>query len=222
MTYRQTNDGSTTGNRQASALKARMPRQVWQKMMGYVKGCQYEINGFGYVRRIDESTIAIEDVYILDQTVSGGSAVTEPDALASHITGMLERGDDPARIRFQWHSHVNMQAYFSATDTDTIDGYSNCDWMISLVANKREEYEVRLDIYQPFRVSAPIGLEVFIEEDLQIARECLEEIEAKVKTYAPRYWMSPTGGTGHLSGNGKAAGRRATAQKAKGILGTGR
>jgi proteasome lid subunit RPN8/RPN11 len=177
---------------QESPLKVLMPEAVWQKMMGYVNACDYEINGFGYVERLDESTAQVEDVFILKQAVNAGSAVTEPDEIASHISQMIAQGKDTSALRFQWHSHVHMQAYFSGTDTGTIDAYTNCDWMISLVANKREEFAIRLDVYQPFRFTIPAKLKVFSPTNDEIARACAQEVKEKVsvRTYGrpPAFW----------------------------------
>jgi hypothetical protein len=172
---------------QETPLQVLMPETVWQKMMAYVDACEYEINGFGYIRRVDQSTVQVEDVLILRQTVSSGSAVTEPNVLAEHITQMIGRGQDTSALRFQWHSHVRMQAYFSGTDTGTIDAYANCDWMISLVINKHEEFAIRLDVYEPFRLTVPATLKVFTEKNDEIAAACAKEVKEKVKvrTYAP-------------------------------------
>jgi hypothetical protein len=174
---------------QEGSLKVLMPEIVWQKMMGYVNACDYEINGFGYVTHLDDHTVRIEDVFILRQTVSVGSAVTEPDEVANHITQMIEQGKDTSSLRFQWHSHVHMQSYFSGTDTSTINEYANCDWMISLVVNKREEFAVRLDIYQPFRLTTPTQLKVFVAQDDAMAKACAQEVEEKVSA---RVYVSPT------------------------------
>jgi hypothetical protein len=159
--------------------------------MAYARVCDYEINGFGYVKQLDESTVLVEDVFILKQTVSPGSAVTEPDEVASHITQMIQEGKDTSSLRLQWHSHVHMQTYFSGTDTGTIDAYTNCDWMISLVVNKREEYAVRLDMYQPFRLTIPTTLKVLANEDNTLIEACKQEVKEKVKlkTYpTPNFW----------------------------------
>jgi hypothetical protein len=100
---------------------------------------------------------------------------------------MIEQGQDTSTLRFQWHSHVHMQAYFSGTDTGTIDTYANCDWMISLVANKREEFAIRLDMYQPFRLTVPTSLKVFSAMDDAIAQSCAREVQDKVsaRIYRP-------------------------------------
>jgi hypothetical protein len=182
--YQATNAYQATSGREAS-LSVLVPEAVWRKMMAYVNICDYEINGFGYVTQLDESTVQVEDVFILKQAVNAGSAVTEPGEVASHITQMIEQGKDTSSLRFQWHSHVRMQAYFSGTDTGTIDAYANCDWMISLVLNKREEFAVRLDVYQPFRISVPVTLKRLIEEDDELLEACAREIKEKVRLRMP-------------------------------------
>jgi hypothetical protein len=54
-----------------------------------------------------------------------------------------------------------MSAKFSSTDTDTMDTAYQNGWMLSLVLNVREEFELRLDQYTPFRVAnIPVRLQL--------------------------------------------------------------
>jgi proteasome lid subunit RPN8/RPN11 len=152
---------------------------VWQEMMTYVKLCQYEINGFGYIVRVDHRTFRLEKIFILDQVVTGGSADTVEAALHQHAYEMVQEFGDTNRLRFQWHSHVDMQAYFSGVDHANIERYAG-DWMISLVANKAGEYEIRLDVLRPFRTWSPVDLRVITDTEPDMVAHCREEILAKV------------------------------------------
>jgi proteasome lid subunit RPN8/RPN11 len=164
----------------ASKLVLHMPRRVWRVIQGFVKGCDEEIAGFGYVKQLANGSLMVTEAFILEQTVTGASVDTDAEAIARHMTEMIEQGKDPSMMRLQWHSHVNMQAYFSGTDTAQIERY-DCPYMISLVTNKRGEYKVRLDLFQPFRVQVPITMSFYEDIDDATQAWCDAEIAAKVK-----------------------------------------
>jgi hypothetical protein len=155
------------------------PVAVWQRLTGYVDACTIEVNGFGYVDLIG-SQIHVADVFILDQVATAASVEVSGEALAAYLTDMVRAGVATSRIRLQWHSHVNASAYFSHTDVANIEGYLNADWMVSVVANKRGEFQARLDVFRPFRTWTPIGLMVSIPQDEAVLNDCREEIRSKV------------------------------------------
>jgi len=74
-----------------------------------------------------------------------------------------------------------MQAFFSSIDTGNIDNY-NSDWMVSLVVNKRGDYQVRLDIFKPFRISnIPVKILVDIPTNLDLIVACQADVQQHVK-----------------------------------------
>lgn len=152
---------------------------AWEKLMGFVLACPLEINGFGYVRRYGLD-VWVDDVFILPQVVSAGHAETDSAAVAKHITEMLNRGEDPSIMKLQWHSHVNMPAYFSGIDLDTIDAYS-APWMTSLVVNKQGEYQARLDVYGEWRFTTPLQVHVARTIPDPIAASCQAAIDTHVQ-----------------------------------------
>lgn len=162
-------------------LEAALP--AWQKMMAYVQACPTEINGFGYIERAG-NTFFLDEVFILDQVVTMGSADVREEALLQHLCELTSAGEDAGKMRFQWHSHVNMDVYFSKTDRDTIENYAG-DWMISLVANKFGEYKVRLDVFKPFRVWTPVDVTIRAAIDPDTASSCQQEIRDKVREEKP-------------------------------------
>jgi hypothetical protein len=100
---------------------------------------------------------------------------------------MLEvagNGGDPSEWRLWWHSHVNFQAFWSGTDTDTIDDFDTEEdkgnWFLSIVGNKKGEYKTRLDVFKPFRYTFE-ELPVELEIDEELDKEIDEEMRAKIK-----------------------------------------
>lgn len=166
-----------------------VPLAVWQKLQGYIQECPTEVNGFGYIDRTTDG-FYLEDVFILEQTATSHGVNTSSPALHKHLYEMVKSGKDTGRIRFQWHSHVNFGAYFSPTDTDNIGRYPG-DWMISLVGNKRGEYEVRLDLLKPVWVTLPLEVKIKIPTDPALAAQCREDIRRNVHQPKRRRKDSP-------------------------------
>lgn len=172
-----------------------MPQAIWQKLLTFVQLCPTEINGFGYVDQVGKD-FTLEDVIILEQSADMHGVEVSAATLGRHIYELIDAGKDPGRMRFQWHSHVHLEAYFSATDLRTIENYGRRgDWMISLVANNRGDYQLRLDVFQPQRLWVPLNLKLIMPPDSAIIEWCQEEIAAKV--HAPsESRLQPIGETG--------------------------
>ena len=157
-----------------------IPEVIWKKLMSYVLSCPVEIQGFGTVTAQPHGQLVIDQVFILEQTASEVGVDADQFDLSRFIFEMTRRGDNPGRIKFQWHSHVNTEAFFSATDVGNIESWQG-DWLISLVANKRGEFNCRLDVLRPIRIGVklnPVFTSPISEELMQSATL---EISQKVK-----------------------------------------
>ncbi len=160
-----------------------MPMHVWQKLMAYVQACPVEISGFGLLD-LCNGDLMVDDVYILEQVAGPGSVEVSEETLHRHLFEMERDGGNSGRLRLQWHSHVNMEAYFSSVDLRNIEDYQ-ADWMVSLVLNKRGEFDLRLDMFRPYRAWTPLQLRVRVPSDVLIQDECRREIARKVKQHRP-------------------------------------
>lgn len=162
--------------------------------MAYVRACPIEINGFGYVKSVG-GDLFVTDVFILDQRASSGSVETDQRAMAQHVTGMLTDGDDPDRIKFQWHSHVRGDAYFSQTDLENIERWPG-NWLISLVANYFGEYSCRIDSFASLRlgVSAELTILMDIPSDLEllVQDEVRRHVRRRLRAVSPTEVADPT------------------------------
>lgn len=163
---------------------------AFKKLREYVKQCPDEIQGFGQLS-LDGNKIKVHNVFIIPQEVSSSSAEIEEEDLATLLHYCLEQ-DPPIgleTIKFWWHSHVSMDAFWSGTDTQMIDTFKN-GWMVSLVTNKHGECKVRLDIYEPFRVIQELDFPlIFWAEDKELEEAVKKEINDKVK----RTFLAPAG-----------------------------
>ena len=167
-------------------MKLTIPEEVEQKIHAYVMSVPGEIAGMGKVRIApDNDNIIVEDVMIYEQEVTAGTADLSPQSIAKWQHELVKAGGSPKQWRLWWHSHASMAAFFSKTDTDTMDRQTEGDWMVSLVVNKRRERQARLDLYRPFRVYMDeLGIEIE-GEAFTIPADIAAEVAEKVRT--PKY-----------------------------------
>lgn len=147
--------------------KLLIPAEVEAKLNSYVMAVDTEIAGMGKTQITEEGDIMLIDIAIYDQTVTGGTADLSSLALAKFQTELIQNGESPKSWNLWWHSHASMQAFFSGTDTGTIDSSTEYEYLTSLVVNRRRERKARLDVYHPFR---------FTHENLDIIVGRLEEV----------------------------------------------
>lgn len=160
--------------------RLQVPISIWQKMMAYIINCPTEINGFGLVEQILPDLFFLRDVFITEQVAGPAHVENDPLVLGQMMTNMLGRGEDPALIKFQWHSHVDFNAYFSGTDTANINNWPG-DWLISVVANKHGEYQCRLDTFRGVRLGVELKPELVATIAPDIMTATATEIAQKVK-----------------------------------------
>lgn len=173
-----------------------------EKFLAYVRALDVEINGFAYVNKVSNSLFIIEDaddVFITKQEVSVRHTVSDAvgNALAYDRAAQCGRDD---QLRVQWHSHVNGPARFSTTDIKTMDvnEHAGMAWGISVVLNKRGDFEARFDLYHPIRTF--VMMEVVIVDDISpeldalVRQEIAELVEIKKPepvrpSHRRRYWV---------------------------------
>ena len=166
-------------------MKLIIPKAVEERIHAYAMSVDSEIAGMGKVRMEGENII-VEEVMIYDQTVTGATADLSPKAMAQFQTELVRAGGSPKMWRLWFHSHDNMEAFFSGRDTATIDAHNDSDWLVSLVVNKRRERKCRLDVYKPFRMYMDeIEIEVDGQADYTVPADIKAEVELKVHKAVP-------------------------------------
>jgi len=150
-------------------------------MYSYCKLLDDEITGLGYVERISQFTFRIVDIYLLKQTVTSSSCVLDIDDQCALMQRLISEGKDPSKLKFWWHSHAHMGAFWSNRDEQT-GRESVCDYMISLVINHKGEIKCKLNVYQPIEFKIDNVKVVMIDNDEleQLLKTCQEEIKQKV------------------------------------------
>lgn len=113
--------------------------QAGLKMSELVRSCDKEVGWHGFVERVDDNTFIIKDIVVYPQTVTGATVNTDETEYALWLSQISTT--DLKTMRFQGHSHVNMQCSPSATDLDLYNKYlsalNNDDFYIFFICNKR-------------------------------------------------------------------------------------
>jgi len=146
----------------------------------YIACAEGEISGIGKVEKINGKFL-ITEVILLPQECSASSSDLDEKALDEFVLSEVESGRSVENLKLWWHSHASMGAFWSGTDTGTIEKFRN-GWFISIVGNKSGEYKIRLDLFEPFRyVFDELHLETVFPPALELKAEVEAEIAEKVK-----------------------------------------
>jgi hypothetical protein len=115
----------------------RIDNLVYQKIMHWIDKATGEVSGLGKLT-IDKETgvIDIKSAILLKQSNTGTSTEIEAEAIAK---AMYETRNDEGHLNFWWHSHVNMNVFWSGTDLDTIRDIGKQGFVVATVFNKKRE-----------------------------------------------------------------------------------
>lgn len=166
-----------------------IPLDSYRRIMAYAEACSLEISGFADIT-FDQQRYAfiVGEVFLLKQEVSGGDTDINEETLSEFMLQMIQAGKTQLP-RLWWHSHVNMQAFFSGIDTGTMKtSFKNDSFMVALVVNKRREMKAMLEVFKPFSFTLddiPVKIEMGFPEGVpdQIKREVEEKVTEKKWTY---------------------------------------
>lgn len=164
--------------------------EVYDKVMHWVTSSTGEVSGFGKVQVLDNGDFYIAEAYLIEQEV--GATHTDIDA-SSLSKLMYESRETPGQLRWWWHSHVNMQVFWSGTDTATINQLGGQGWITATVFNKKHEYRSAIcyqtEVKTPWGTKANLQLDDNVTLEIESTRYTQEtidawnnELKAKVKT----------------------------------------
>lgn len=118
----------------------------------------HEVAWLGLVDRISDKKYLIYKIYIPEQTVSAATADIESESISKLVMQIMDDGEDPSRLRYHGHSHVNMDVIPSAVDQDHMSDYlEHADWFIREIRNKKGKK--KLDLFN---------------KELGVAYQCIE------------------------------------------------
>jgi hypothetical protein len=154
--------------------------EVEERMRHYTNLAAGEVSGLGTVEEFDGGFL-VTDLFLPKQTCSPGGTDLDQESVATLIMELDQAGKDPGALRFWWHSHGNLDVFWSGTDEQCINNLANGDYVLSLVTNKRGDVLARLDIFRPVRVTldkVPVSVRSAGES---LRERCREEIMQKVE-----------------------------------------
>lgn len=140
-------------------FKLEIPDDVFQKIMWWINKSELEVSGFGHLDYDEKSRLfTVRDAIILKQKVAQASTEIDPSALAKAI---YETRNEPNALKWHWHSHVNMNVFWSGDDRELIRSLAHQGWILATVFNKRHEMRTAFS-----EVTTVFGNkhEVFIDE----------------------------------------------------------
>lgn len=133
-------------------LKCQISNIAYQKLRAYVSGVGAEISGIGktsFVKSEGDDIIVIDDVVIFKQKVTGSNTVLEDSAQSEFMNELMIKGEDLSSWNLWWHSHHTMNVFWSSTDTGTMEQHAgSMPYLVSLVTNLKDEFKVRLDVFE--------------------------------------------------------------------------
>lgn len=165
--------------------KLYLTQHARQKLRYYVEQCKEEISGFG---KLEVSVVEgvryfiMTDLVIFTQVCTGAHSMIDDDALGKFLYEKTKAGEDLTKWKIWWHSHATMTAFFSGTDTGTIEKSTEFPYLISLVTNHAGDIKCRLDVFDPIRYHEDLQVETLPEENEELKLLCAKEIEQKVTT----------------------------------------
>lgn len=129
---------------------------------------------------IDNGEIKIDGMLIPEQESSG----TSVDVSAEANTRLRKQyGKQCEKIIGQWHSHPDMDAFWSSTDEEDIENTMKTkDLFFFMVTGKDGAVLSRIDLNGPIKATIhDINLKIQIEKEEEIIKQLKKEVKEKVK-----------------------------------------
>jgi len=168
-------------------------KKAWKKVIDYAQASynkfSSEIGGFMIMKQDKEGDYILSEPEILKQTVTGGTTEMEKEEVADYYVKAAEKHGN--NIRFVWwHSHANMKAFWSGTDTSTMEEYSGSDWAAFLVVNIKGEHKFSVKMWNPINVLEDVELNILGQTVPKVITDEVEKLCSKpeVQTYTTRQY----------------------------------
>ena len=158
-----------------------VPLKAYNKIMAYTQLVDTEITGFADVTLdlVNKQAI-VDEVYLIEQEATGAHVEMDEESVSKFNLWCIEQGMTQLP-RLWWHSHVNMETFFSKTDSDTYEEtLNNGSWTIALVVNKHRSMKAVFQQYAPFPFAFDMDIRVLWDETT-IPASLKKEVEKKVK-----------------------------------------
>jgi len=154
-------------------------KKDWDKVISYAQAAwdehKSEIGGMMVVVKDEDGDWSVQDPVIMKQRISAGNTHLDKEELAKYYTkAAIKYKDNEFRFCW-WHSHHTMGAFWSGTDTNTIDEYSDGDFSFALVVNLKEEYKFRVSVWKPIETHEDVELTI-VNDERKVSKTIVNEV----------------------------------------------
>lgn len=118
-------------------MKVYILPEVHAQIMYYVNKSPVEISGLGRIEKASDGSLVVTKAYLIEQENGAVTTDINEDAVAKM---MFETREDKGDLNFWWHSHVDMNAFWSGTDMSTIEDFGKKGYLLATVFNKKGEH----------------------------------------------------------------------------------
>lgn len=160
--------------------------QAWLKMSSIVEHCDKEVAWHATAHRDEDETkdiYYIDDILVYPQEVTGATVTTDQDEYETWLNELTDETFNS--LRFQGHSHVNMQTNPSAVDTafydGILDGLADDDFYIFMIVNKRGNRTVMIYDYKKNILFETADCDIEIEDGEYALMSFIDEVDSMVK-----------------------------------------
>ena len=170
--------------------KVYMKKSIWNILQLMVEMSPIETNAIGWSRRLSENNFEIAKVIAADykgtdfpgydahDLASPTSVVVDPEIKLQQKLKAKQAGFD---LNFHFHSHVNMNVFWSGTDLNLQRNW-NGRYLLAIVANKRKEFLIQ--IIDSFIT----GTEILIPELVLTGKELYISKYKEYEDYFKKYY----------------------------------
>lgn len=177
-------------------------KEVYEKVMHWVRKSHFEVSGLGTVKVEKDGILRVVSVMLLPQK----NGATHTDIQAEEVNkALFELRNSEGDLRWWWHSHVNMNVFWSGTDMDTIRKIGAGGWFAATVFNKKSESRSAYYGANGQTLQTPWGAEVaplFLDE---LKTEITQTSDPRVAAWDEEYEKNVTNvrfysgyGQGHM------------------------
>ncbi len=167
-------------------FKLVIPDEIYQAIMYLLKKSKNEISGFGDLE-FDEKekvfkVVRLRHVKHLERSPT--SCTICPGAIGK---AMFEAKDEPYGLKWHWHTHPNMDVFWSSDDMEIIRSLGQQEWIVATVFNDSSEY--RTAFYTTTEVMG-FKHDVFKDEidttiERYLSKEFCDDLDAKYLAIQP-------------------------------------
>lgn len=161
-------------------MKIHFTQAAWKKQCSLIGHFDTEVAWHGLVRPIDGG-YEIYDILVYPQKVTGGTVETDQ---VQYQTWLMQQPDEIfSTIRYQGHSHVNMQPFPSSVDLNNQRRMQvpDNDFYIFMIWNKEFYYTAR--IYDHGKLIEQNNVDLSYDEDVD--QDFIEEVNSMITIDKP-------------------------------------